>query len=106
MRERVVGTSGEDTNRVEGIRNSGSGKPGPDIVGAEMIQITPQMKILLATDAVDGRKGIDSLAPLCVEKLETDPFVHCRRVSSQVHILPNAGVSIHECQDALPPQFS
>lgn len=39
-----------------------------------MIQITPQMKILVAIEAVDGRKGIDSLARLCAEKLETDPF--------------------------------
>ena len=42
-----------------------------------MIQITPQMKILVAIDPVDGRKGIDSLARLCQEKLETDPFSGC-----------------------------
>lgn len=39
-----------------------------------MIQITPQMRILVALEAVDGRKGIDSLAQLCREKLATDPF--------------------------------
>ena len=33
-----------------------------------MIQITPQMKILVAVEAVDGRKGIDSLVRLCLEK--------------------------------------
>ena len=33
-----------------------------------MIQITPQMRILVAIEAVDGRKGIDSLARLCQEK--------------------------------------
>jgi transposase len=42
-----------------------------------MIQITPQMKILVAIDPVDGRKGIDSLARLCQEKLETDPVSGC-----------------------------
>ena len=42
-----------------------------------MIQITLQMKILVAIEAVDGRKGIDSLARLCEEKLETDPFSGC-----------------------------
>jgi transposase len=42
-----------------------------------VIQITPQMKILVAIEAVDGRKGIDSLARLCQEKLETDPFSGC-----------------------------
>jgi transposase len=30
-----------------------------------MIQITAQMRVLVAIDAVDGRKGIDSLARLC-----------------------------------------
>ena len=39
-----------------------------------MIQITPQMRVLVAVAAVDGRKGIDSLAALCREKLQTDPF--------------------------------
>jgi len=32
------------------------------------------MRILVAVDAVDGRKGIDSLAQLCREKLSADPF--------------------------------
>jgi transposase len=39
-----------------------------------VIQLTPQMKILVAVEAVDGRKGIDSLARLCQEKLSADPF--------------------------------
>ena len=39
-----------------------------------MIQLTPQMRILVAVEAVDGRKGIDSLARLCQEKLQADPF--------------------------------
>ena len=39
-----------------------------------MIQLTPQMKILVAVEAVDGRKGIDSLARLCQEALGADPF--------------------------------
>jgi len=42
-----------------------------------MIQITPQMRILVAVDPVDGRKGIDSLAQLCREKLSADPFSGC-----------------------------
>jgi len=32
------------------------------------------MRILVAIEAVDGRKGIDSLARLCQEKLQADPF--------------------------------
>ena len=42
-----------------------------------MIQITPHLRILVAIDPVDGRKGIDSLAQLCREKLEADPFSGC-----------------------------
>ena len=39
-----------------------------------MIQIAPQFRILVAIEAIDGRKGIDALAQLCREKLEADPF--------------------------------
>ncbi len=39
-----------------------------------MIQISPQLRILVAIEAIDGRKGIDSLAQLCREKLTADPF--------------------------------
>jgi transposase len=42
-----------------------------------MLQITPQMRILVALEAVDGRKGIDSLVQLCREKLASDPFSGC-----------------------------
>lgn len=42
-----------------------------------LIQITPQLRILVAIEAIDGRKGIDSLAQLCREKLATDPFSGC-----------------------------
>jgi transposase len=42
-----------------------------------MLQITPQMRILVAVDPVDGRKGIDSLAQLCRQKLAEDPFSGC-----------------------------
>jgi transposase len=42
-----------------------------------MIQITPQMRVLVAIDRVDGRKGIDSLVRLCQEKLAEDPFSGC-----------------------------
>ena len=35
------------------------------------------MRILVAIEAIDGRKGIDSLAQLCREKLRSDPFSGC-----------------------------
>lgn len=42
-----------------------------------MIQITAQMRVLVAIEAVDGPKGIDSLVRLCQEKLAEDPFSGC-----------------------------
>ena len=39
-----------------------------------MIQITVQTRILVAIQAVDFRKGIDGLARVCQEQLQTDPF--------------------------------
>ena len=42
-----------------------------------MIQVAPQMRILVANEAVDLRKGIDGLAQLCREKLGADPFSGC-----------------------------
>ena len=39
-----------------------------------MLQITPQMKILVAVEPADFRRGIDGLARLCREKLQHDPF--------------------------------
>lgn len=42
-----------------------------------MIQITAQMRVLVAIEPVDGRKGIDSLVRLCQDKLAEDPFSGC-----------------------------
>ena len=39
-----------------------------------MIQITPQMRILVAVQPADFRKGIDGLARVCKESLQQDPF--------------------------------
>ncbi len=39
-----------------------------------VIQIAPQIRILVAVEAIDGRKGIDAIAQLCREKLNSDPF--------------------------------
>ena len=49
-----------------------------------MIQITPQMRILVAVQTVDFRKGIDGLAAICRQVLASDPlsgtlFVFCSR---------------------------
>jgi transposase len=42
-----------------------------------MIQITAQMRVLVAIEPVDGRKGIDSLVRVCQDKLAEDPFSGC-----------------------------
>jgi len=42
-----------------------------------MIQVVPQHRILLATEPVDFRKGIDSLARVCQSVLQKDPFSGC-----------------------------
>jgi transposase len=39
-----------------------------------VIQITPQMRILLAVESVDFRKGIDGLAAVCRSALKSDPL--------------------------------
>ena len=39
-----------------------------------MIQITPQMRVVVAVEPADFRKGIDGLARQCKEVLGQDPF--------------------------------
>ena len=39
-----------------------------------MIQITPQMRIMVAVEPADFRKGIDGLAQVYKDVLREDPF--------------------------------
>ena len=39
-----------------------------------MIQLTPQMRLLLAVEPVDFRKGIDGLVAVCRQRLAADPL--------------------------------
>ena len=39
-----------------------------------MIQLTAHMRILVAVEPADFRKGIDGLAKVCREHLRQDPF--------------------------------
>lgn len=39
-----------------------------------MIQVTPQMRVLVALEAADFRKGIDGLAQVCREVLQEEPM--------------------------------
>ena len=60
----------------KGVSPGRVGGAEPGVVGWRgMIQITPQMRILVAVEPVDGRKGIDSLAQLCQERLLDRPFL-------------------------------
>ncbi len=40
-----------------------------------MIQLVPQLKVLVACEPVDFRKGIDSLACVCWQQFQLDPFL-------------------------------
>ena len=74
---------GDGTGRREDAdsyqRGAGFSSAGTDgaVLGAGMIQLTPQMRILLSIKAVDFRKGIDGLAEICRHILGTDPFSGC-----------------------------
>ena len=65
-------------HRMEGFYSAGPGRSESCAVGpGRLIQITPQIRILVAVEPIDARKGIDSLAQLCREKLASDPFSGC-----------------------------
>jgi transposase len=63
---------------------------------APVIQITPHMRILLAVQPVDFRKGIDGLAGLCRQALAADPMagaliVFCSRNRRALKLLTYDG---------------
>jgi hypothetical protein len=73
----LEGRRGKMRIQWKGDGGTGPGWAGPGVLGITVIQIVPQMKILVALEAVDGRKGIDSLVRLCQENLQEDPFSGC-----------------------------
>lgn len=71
-----------------------------------MIQITPQMRMFLAVEAVDFRKGIDGLARVCRDILQSDPFsgyvfVFCNKRRTALKILMYDGQGFWLCQKRL-----
>lgn len=71
-----------------------------------MIQITPQMRILLAVEPVDFRKGIDGLAGVCKNVLGSDPFcghmfVFMNKKRTAIKILMYDGQGFWLCQKRL-----
>jgi transposase len=71
-----------------------------------MLQITPQMKILVALAPVDFRKGIDGLVQLCQATLKNDPFSGAvfafrNRRGTAVKVLVYDGQGFWLCQKRL-----
>jgi len=71
-----------------------------------MLQITPQMKVLVAVHAVDFRNGIDGLAALCQKVLAHDPFtgtvfVFRNRRATAIKVLVYDGQGFWLCQKRL-----
>lgn len=71
-----------------------------------MIQLTRQMRILVAIEPADFRKGIDSLTALCRNRLQEDPFtgavfVFRNRRATAVKILAYDGQGFWLCQKRL-----
>lgn len=71
-----------------------------------MIQITPQMRILLAVEPADFRRQIDGLARMCKEELGSDPmsgtvFVFRNRRATAIKILMYDGQGFWLCHKRL-----
>ena len=71
-----------------------------------MLQITPQMKVLVAIEPVDFRKGIDGLTAVCKSALEQDPFagtvfVFRNRRATAIKVLVYDGQGFWLCQKRL-----
>jgi transposase len=57
-----------------------------------MIQVTPQVRILVAREPIDFRKGIDGTAAVCRQVLEDDPmggkmFIFRNRARTMVRVI-------------------
>lgn len=69
-----------------------------------MIQITPQMRVVVLIEPVDGRRGIDGLASACRERgLSSDPmdgtlFVFRTRSGKVLKLLAHDGQGFWLCQ--------
>ena len=71
-----------------------------------MIHATPQMRILVATQPADFRRGIDGLARLCKDALKADAFSGClfvfrNRRATSLKILTYDGQGFWLCHKRL-----
>ena len=68
-----------------------------------MIQITPQMRVLVAVEPVDFRRGIDGIARACRERLSADPssgtaYVFRNQRGQSIKVLVYDGRGFWLCQ--------
>ena len=68
-----------------------------------MIQVTPQMRILVCVEPADFRKGIDGLSKVCRKEIGEDPFsgylfVFRNRRATAVKLLCYDGQGFWLCQ--------
>ena len=71
-----------------------------------MIQLTPQMRLLVAVAPVDFRRGVDGLCRLCREVLSADPmsgavFVFRSQRGTAIKLLAYDGQGFWLCQKRL-----
>jgi transposase len=71
-----------------------------------MIQITPHMRILVCTQPVDFRKGIDGLCRIVRELFQCDPFsgalfVFCNKQRTALRLLAYDGQGFWLCHKRL-----
>lgn len=71
-----------------------------------MIQITPHMRVFIAVEPVDFRKGIDGLCGICRNVLKFDPFsgylfVFRNKSGTSIKILMYDGQGFWLCQKRL-----
>ena len=78
-----------------------------------MIQVTPQMRILVAVEPADFRKGIDGLARICKEKLKRDSlcgyvfvFVFRNRRATAVKVLVYDGQGFRLSHNQLSSHYT
>lgn len=71
-----------------------------------MIQVSPQMRILVAVESIDFRAGIDRIARICKQELQADPhcgwlFVFRNRRRTAIRVLSFDGQGFWMCHKRL-----
>ena len=76
-----------------------------------MIQVTPQMKILVCVEPADFRNGIDGLCRVCKKEVDHDPFsgyvfVFRNRKATAIKILTYDGQGFWLCQNQVSSHYT